>query len=65
MLVLARKINEKIHISGGITITIVDIDRGKIRLGIEAPKGVLIYRDELREHFEKTTVASHDLGGEG
>lgn len=64
MLILARKLNEKIHISGGITITVVDIDRGKIRLGIDAPKGVLIHRDELREHFEKPAVATHDLGGE-
>jgi carbon storage regulator len=33
--------------STNICITVVDIDRGKIRLGIEAPRDVPIYRQEL------------------
>ena len=37
MLVLSRKLGEKIYINENICITVVDIDRGKIRLGIEAP----------------------------
>ena len=47
MLVLSRKLGEKIYISDNICITVVDIDRGKIRLGIEAPREVAIYRQEL------------------
>lgn len=47
MLVLSRKLGEKIHIGDHICITIVDIDRGKIRLGIEAPRDVPIFRQEL------------------
>ena len=47
MLVLSRKLGEKIYISNNISITIVDIDRGKIRLGIEAPRDVPIFRQEL------------------
>src|SRR3954467_5848273 len=47
MLVLSRKLGEKIYISDNICITVVDIDRGKIRLGIEAPRDVPIYRQEL------------------
>jgi carbon storage regulator len=47
MLVLSRKLGEKIYINDNICITIVDIDRGKIRLGIEAPRDVPIYRQEL------------------
>ena len=35
MLVLSRKLGEKIFIGENICITVVDIDRGKIRLGIE------------------------------
>jgi len=50
MLVLSRKLGEKIHIGPDITITIVDIDRGKIRLGIEAPREVPIFRDELLQN---------------
>jgi carbon storage regulator len=47
MLVLSRKLGEKIYIGDNICITVVDIDRGKIRLGIEAPRDVPIYRQEL------------------
>jgi carbon storage regulator len=54
MLVLSRKLGEKIFIGDNICITVVDIDRGKIRLGIEAPRDVPIYRQELFPHGQET-----------
>ena len=47
MLVLSRRLGEKIYIGENICVTVVDIDRGKIRLGVEAPRDVPIYRQEL------------------
>jgi carbon storage regulator len=47
MLVLSRKLGEKIQISENITITVLEIDRGKIRLGIDAPRSVTVLRQEL------------------
>ena len=47
MLVLSRKVGEKIVIGGTITITLVEIQRGKVRLGIEAPKDIPVMRTEL------------------
>ena len=47
MLVLSRKLGEKIFIGDNICITVVDIDRGKIRLGIEAPSDLTILRGEI------------------
>jgi carbon storage regulator len=47
MLVLSRKLNEKIVIDGGIVITVVKIDRNQIRLGIEAPAHVGVFREEI------------------
>lgn len=47
MLVLSRKLGEKICIGENIFITVVDVERGKIRLGIEAPRDVPIFRQEL------------------
>jgi carbon storage regulator len=47
MLVLSRKLGEKICIGENICITIVDIDRGKVRLGIDAPRDIPISRSEL------------------
>ena len=51
MLVLTRKQGEKIVIGNGVVITVVEIDRGKVRLGIEAPREVRIAREEVRERI--------------
>jgi carbon storage regulator len=53
MLVLSRKQGEKIVINDNISITVVEIDRGKIRLGIEAPRDVPIFRQELLNNPDK------------
>jgi len=47
MLVLSRKLNEKIVINGNIVVTIVKIDRNQVRIGIEAPGEVPVYREEI------------------
>jgi carbon storage regulator len=47
MLCLSRKLGEKIYIGNNITITVIDIDRGKVRLGIDAPRDIQIDRAEL------------------
>jgi len=47
MLVLSRKLNEKIMIDGGIVVTVLKIDRNQIRLGIEAPAHVRVLREEI------------------
>lgn len=47
MLVLSRKLGEKIVIGDNIVLTIVKIDRNQIRLGIEAPSDVAIFREEI------------------
>jgi carbon storage regulator len=47
MLVLSRKRFEGLQIGDNIRITVVKIDRHGVRLGIEAPDGVTILREEL------------------
>ncbi len=47
MLVLSRKLGEKILIGDSIVLTVVKIDRNQIRLGIEAPSDIAIYREEI------------------
>lgn len=53
MLVLSRKVGEKIYIGDPlyITITLTKIERGKIRLGIEALREIPIYRQEIQDEI--------------
>ena len=52
MLVLTRKVDEKILIGDDIVVTIVKLDSNRIRIGIDAPKNVHILRGELAEQLE-------------
>src|ERR1700720_1447426 len=47
MLVLSRKVGESILISESIRVTVVQVNNGRIRLGIDAPAEVLVLREEL------------------
>ena len=47
MLVLSRKLGEKIVIGDNVVVTVVKIDRNQIRIGIEAPHDVPVYREEI------------------
>jgi carbon storage regulator len=52
MLVISRKIGETIVISDNIKITIMAASGDKITLGIDAPKEVKIFREELLDTIE-------------
>lgn len=47
MLVLSRQVDEKIIIGDSIVITVVEIRRGLVRLGIDAPRDVPVHREEV------------------
>ena len=47
MLVLSRKESEAIQVGGGITIKVLEVRGGRVRLGIDAPKSVSIQRSEV------------------
>ena len=49
MLVLSRYVDEVIYVGEDITITVLEIDRGRVKIGIDAPKNVGIYRKEVYE----------------
>jgi carbon storage regulator len=47
MLVLSRKVGERIHIGNDVVVTILSVRGGRVRVGIEAPEGIQIKRQEL------------------
>lgn len=49
MLILARKVGQKIVIDGDIEITVVEVRGDQVRLGITAPRSVAVLRSELLE----------------
>ncbi|MDA1050693.1 MAG: carbon storage regulator CsrA [Planctomycetota bacterium] len=68
MLVLSRKKNEQIVIGDGIVITIVDVRRDKVRIGIEAPTHVPVHRHEvylaLQQEAQATPAAANEAADE-
>lgn len=54
MLVLTRKISESFVVGDDIKVTIIDIIGGnKVRVGIEAPQEIPVYREEIYELIKK------------
>jgi carbon storage regulator len=47
MLVLTRKLMEKLYIGDAICVTVVRLEGGQVRLGIEAPREIAVVRAEL------------------
>ncbi|MCR5798275.1 carbon storage regulator CsrA [Eubacterium xylanophilum] len=56
MLALARKVNESIIINDNIEITILDVKGDQIKIGIDAPKSVPIYRKEIYSQIQQANV---------
>ena len=54
MLVLTRHPGESIILAGAITITIVNIGHGRVKLGIEAPSQVSVDRKEIHEKLQQS-----------
>jgi len=58
MLVLARKLNESIVINDNITVKVISIEKGVVKLGIDAPREISIIRNELLEDVKESNIAA-------
>jgi carbon storage regulator len=60
LLVLARKSNESINIGDDIVITVLSIEGGTVKLGVEAPKEVKLLRGEVYARITKANLEAAD-----
>ena len=60
MLVLSRQRDESIMIGDKIVITIVDIRKDKVRLGIVAPKEIEVHRQEVYDAIQRENRATQE-----
>ncbi len=58
MLILSRKTGEAVLIGDNITIKVLSVHGGTVKLGIAAPKNFKIYREELYDIIAKENVES-------
>ncbi len=61
MLCLTRKIGERIVLDGNIVVTVLEISRGHVRLGLSAPRQVSIEREEHRHATERLRATDSAL----
>ena len=52
MLVLSRKEDQSIVIGGEIVVSVVDIGRGRVQLGITAPPHMTVHREEIYQRIQ-------------
>jgi len=65
MLILTRRPQETIRIGSDVTITVVAVEGGKVRIGIEAPRHISVDREEVfaRKQRDSRNLAREDSKG--
>jgi len=58
MLILSRKTNEKIMIGDDISISVIEIRGDQVRIGVDAPKSVKVFRQEVYDAIKAENKAA-------
>jgi carbon storage regulator len=53
MLILTRKTGESLRVREGVTVTVMGVRGNQVRIGINAPKDVEVYREEIYDRAER------------
>lgn len=61
MLVLSRKPGESVLIGSDVVLTVLEVENDRVRLGIVAPRELLVLRQELRDQVRQENLQSAGL----
>lgn len=61
MLILTRKTNQKLIINDNIEITVLEVNGNAVKIGINAPSDVSIYREEIYKEIQETNKQAQKL----
>ena len=61
MLILSRKIEQKIRIGDDIILTIIDVKGDQVKIGVEAPSDVKVYRQEVFSAIQSENTAANNI----
>lgn len=63
MLALSRKKGEALIINNDVEITVLEVKGEQVKLGINAPKDVAVYRKEVYEQIQEANKAASNVAG--
>jgi carbon storage regulator len=52
MLILSRKVGEAIHVGDSVTITVLGVSRGQVKIGVDAPRALTVHREEVYRRIQ-------------
>ena len=64
MLILSRKLDQKIRIGDNIVLTIIDIKGDQVKIGVEAPNDVKVFRQEVFSAIQSENKAANQISME-
>ena len=53
MLILSRKTNQKIRVGDSIEITVIEVRGDQVKIGVEAPRSVKVFREEIYDEIQR------------
>ena len=58
MLILSRKTNQKIRVGDSIEITVIEVRGDQVKIGVEAPQSVKVFREEIYDEIQRENKAA-------
>ena len=58
MLILSRKTNQKIRVGDSIEIKVIEVRGDQVKIGVEAPRSVKVFREEIYDEIQRENKAA-------